>query len=439
MTTVGCRAALLLPLSVPPMTAVTPGSERRTSRAAATSGPTDQLTEPTDAGRPGAPIESATCAAVVQPWMRAAPSSTNVLPVLTPPTTRPCIAPGSPPMTDGAALLSTINGSSRTSSATRHRSIAAGLGPASTSRPACGAVRTTTATPTPTSHTASCQSAGGHRMTETRAATTPPEATTAAVANASARARVDSATRRRYATPASKTTPATNTNAAAPRHPSGQVTADPGTPAKLRATKTSHEHGTPAARAPHCAAAVDSGAIQAVITPRIVAGATAGSASKFAGMDDKLTRPEIAAISGAHARVAAVGTASASASHPGRRRAIRRRSGGATTSSDAVATTDNAKPALIASAGSIKIRHNAAAHNAGKARRRRPVASASTATSPIAAARSTLACGRATITKAMIATAPTHACMRSPARHQRASTSTAPRTIATFAPETATM
>jgi hypothetical protein len=381
--------------------------------------------------------------AVVQPWMRAEPSAMNVPPVLTPRTTRPRIAPGRPPITEGTALVKTITASSRTSSASKHRSTAGGLGPASTSSPACAPVRTATAVPTPTSQTASCQSAGGQRTAEPRAATTPPKTTTQVNTTASIREGTDRGTNRRpyrrCTATASTTAAATAMKAAAPRQPSGQLSAAPGTRAKLRATKTSHEHGTPAARPIHCAAVDDSGATHAVSTPRIVAGPTAGSASKFAGMDDMLTRPEIEAINGAHAIVAAVGTANASANHPGTRRAIRSRSGGATTSSDAVATTDKAKPALIDNEGSMNIRHNTAAHNAGNARRRRPVAKASTATSPIAAARSTLACGRATITNAAIASAPMQAWVRNPARHQRASTSTAPRTIATFAPETATM
>ena len=57
----------------------------------------------------------------------------------------------------------------------------------------------------------------------------------------------------------------------------------------------------------------------------------------------------------------------------------------------------------------------------------------------MAAARSTLACGRATTTKATTVSAPVRACARSPAPAQRATARATPSMIATFAPETATM
>ena len=192
-------------------------------------------------------------------------------------------------------------------------------------------------------------------------------------------------------------------------------------------------------RAIPCAAVIDTGATAAVMTPSTVAGATAGSARRLAGIEAKLTCPEIEAINGAQARVAAVGTARASASQPGTRRAMRARNRGANTSSEPVAATDSAKPTLRDNVGSTKIRHSTAAHNAGSARRRRPVARASTATRPIAAARRTLACGRATITNPTIVSAPVSACARRPTPAHRATTSAAPKTMATFAPDTATM
>ncbi len=71
-------------------------------------------------------------------------------------------------------------------------------------------------------------------------------------------------------------------------HPSRQGNAAPGRRENVRATNTNHQHGMPARRATNCAAPIDSGAIAAASTPRIVAGATAGSASKFAGIDAKL-------------------------------------------------------------------------------------------------------------------------------------------------------
>jgi len=142
-------------------------------------------------------------------------------------------------------------------------------------------------------------------------------------------------------------------NSTAPAEPLGQATAAPGNRAKVRATRTSHEHGTPPARAITCAAGIETGAIVAVTTPRTVAGATAGSASRFAGIEARLTFPEIEAMSGAHASVAAVGTASASASQSGRCAAIRVRSRGANTSNEPVAATDKANPTLRDKVGSM--------------------------------------------------------------------------------------
>ena len=242
---------------------------------------------------------------------------------------------------------------------------------------------------------------------------------------------------RRYLSTTATTTAASinPSSSNAPADPLGQRTAAPGIRANVRATKTSQAHGTPPARAITWATGIDSGATAAVMTPRTVAGATAGSASRFAGIDARLICPEIDAMSGAQASVAAVGTASASASQPGTRRAMRARNRGANTSSDAVAATDNANPTLRDSVGSMKIRHSTAAHNAGKARRRRPVARASTATRPIAAARKTLAWGRATMTNPTIVSTPISAWARRPTPTHRATTSAAPKTIATFAPE----
>jgi hypothetical protein len=139
----------------------------------------------------------------------------------------------------------------------------------------------------------------------------------------------------------------------APEAPSRHGTAAPGKAAKVRATSTNHAHGRPATRATNCAAPIDTCARPAVTTPRIVAGATAGSASRFAGIDARLICPEIDAISGAHASVAAVGTASASASQHGSRVAIQVRSGGASNNKAPVATTESANPTLRASVGSM--------------------------------------------------------------------------------------
>jgi hypothetical protein len=77
------------------------------------------------------------------------------------------------------------------------------------------------------------------------------------------------------------------------------------------------------------------------------------------------------------------------------------------------------------------------ADSAGTGGRDRPATSASSPSPPIAAARRTLGDGRARITKPTRATAHAAPASRGPARHHRATSSTAPTTIATFAPETA--
>src|SRR4029079_11890026 len=88
-------------------------------------------------------------------------------------------------------------------------------------------------------------------------------------------------------------------------------------------------------------------------TPSPVAGATAGTASRFAATVTRLTPPLSPAITGAVATQAAAGTTSASAIPGG---TPRRRSPpahpGATRTSAAVASTESPKPGSTASAGS---------------------------------------------------------------------------------------
>ena len=87
--------------------------------------------------------------------------------------------------------------------------------------------------------------------------------------------------------------------------------------------------------------------------------------------------------------------------------------------------------------GSSTSSRTAPAARAGTAARARPVASATNPSAPVAAARSTLGDGRTRITNPTSETAQRTAVATGPARHQRATRTTTPRIIATFAPQTA--
>lgn len=148
-------------------------------------------------------------------------------------------------------------------------------------------------------------------------------------------------------------------------------------------------------------------------------------------------------MTGPQASWAAAGTASASADQLGAQRGSQRsscsRHDGASRSSPAVASVDSAKPADAASSGATSSRTRTAAHSAGRACLRDPVARATRPMVPMTAARRTLGDGRASTTKATRASAETGARQRSPTRSQPHRTRAAARMKATFVPLTATM
>lgn len=164
----------------------------------------------------------------------------------------------------------------------------------------------------------------------------------------------------------------------------------------------------------------------------------AGTASRLAGTATRLTVPEMPATTGPQASCAAAGTASASArpgGTPRRRSPSRQR--GASNNRPPVASTESAKPGSPASSGSTRTSTVTAAANAGSAARGRPAASAASPIAPIVAARTTLGDGRTRMTKPTSATPHSPAASHGPARAHRASSNTAPTTIATLLPETA--
>ncbi len=312
----------------------------------------------------------------------------------------------------------------------RQWSTATGSGPASISTAVCAAAGSTIASPWPMSHATMTQPGGGQPEMMARtgiwisAATTAPTASSRQIPERQARKAI-----------VAKTT----SSASPPATPPGQPRLAPSRPPRRSATRTSQRHGHPASHASTRAPPSHTGAIAAATNPNTVAGATAGSASTFAGMATRLTRPEIAAMTGAVTACAAAATAIASATPIG---TCQRRSWaahpGAISNSAPVARADMAKPALVHSVGSQINNASTVADSAGTACLGRPAASEPRAIPAINAARSTLGEGRATTTKATSTSAPSapHTHGRAPAR--RSASKTMPSTIEQFVPLTAT-
>jgi hypothetical protein len=224
----------------------------------------------------------------------------------------------------------------------------------------------------------------------------------------------------------------------APPVPAGHRAAASGIAAARSPTSTSQRTAQPASQTSPSATGGQATPTSAAASPRTVAGATAGAASRLAGRETRLTVPDSPAISGAVAMPAAALTASASAIHCGhpRQRSPRDHPGASRTMA-AVASTERANPASRASPGSTRSRTQTVAASAGTAARERPVASAMSATAPIAAARSTLALGPARTTNPSSARPATPAWARRSSARRRKGHSTPATTMATFAPDTA--
>ncbi len=150
-----------------------------------------------------------------------------------------------------------------------------------------------------------------------------------------------------------------------------------------------------------------------------------------------LTCPEIAATTGVQTTWAASGTAIASASGRGIQLANESRQIGASSRMPPVASTDKQKPTERANHGSASTKAMTARHSARMPLARPPAVNPTMATTPMAAARSTLGCGLATRTKNTTASTPTTVSQRPRTRHHRATSMTKPSTRVTLAPETA--
>ncbi len=237
--------------------------------------------------------------------------------------------------------------------------------------------------------------------------------------------------------PASASTTVSRVNTASDEAPVPQSTAAVGRSAPRRATSTIHATQSEASVPSRSPAQGQASPTSPPARPSTVAGPTAGATARFATTATMLTCPEIAATSGVHASWAVAGTAIASASHRGSHRHIASRQPGANSRIPAVATTDNAKPTLVASPGSTSNRATTAAPSVRAPRSRPSVPIASSPTVPMAAARTTLGSVRASSTNPTMPTAPSAYSQRPRAPHHRPSTSRKPTTRVRLVPETA--
>ncbi|CNV98174.1 Uncharacterised protein [Mycobacterium tuberculosis] len=185
-----------------------------------------------------------------------------------------------------------------------------------------------------------------------------------------------------------------------------------------------------------CAPAGHGTTSTAATLPSTVIGAITAATARLATTATRLTRPEMAATSGAVTSCAAAATARASASTFGHPRSTKRRDQtGAMTTSAPVAATDSAKPMSTARWGAAASKTSTLPDKAGIACRRRADSIPTRAMAPITAARNTLAVGCTRMTNATNATAAHTTAARGPIN--RAETSAAAHTIVTLAPETA--
>ena len=288
----------------------------------------------------------------------------------------------------------------------------------------------TNASPWPTSHATRTHPVGGQLDTTARTGICTTAATTATDIS-TFRGPGRRANQRKINVAASKENP--------PNAPLGHGNVAPCRLPKKSATHTNQRHGQPASCASSAPSPRQKGAVIAAPKPSSVVTATTGSASMFAGIATILTRPEIAATTGAVTTWAAAATASDSAIKGGTRR--RRKAPaqpGAMSSNAAVASTDIAKPASTANCGRQSSNPSTAAESIGTPSRRRPLASAASAIAAMTAARTTLGDGRATTTNASKTTKPIAAHVAGPAPRRRNPSRTAPTTIEQFVPLTAT-
>ena len=292
-----------------------------------------------------------------------------------------------------------------------------------------GPTRSTNPSPCPTSQTTSSQSPGGQPKDPTGRRTTSASSRTA---------RTIAIGRARILCNPTTSTRQSRVSTATPTTVAGQALAAPGRSAPSCAMRMIHRAGHPASHPASRAKSALSSATPAAPKPRIVAGPTAGPASRLAPTATSETSPDNHATTGVHAICAASGQEIASANRTGIHTASASRHPGPSSTIPAVASTDRAKPADRASDVSSNSSAITAKERLRTARRfPPPPVMAASATRPIAAARSTLGCGRASTTNTTTITSPTTVKPRARTPSSLASGRTKARSSVRLVPDTA--
>ena len=290
------------------------------------------------------------------------------------------------------------------------------------------AMRSSVASPCPTSQLTACQRSGGHpglgglfSEAAIRTSSNP---------NATTRRFMISVPNTSMATLASVTTVMDHGVA-------GQAISAPGRAAPTCAAQRIHCAHQPASHPVKAAAPGAMTPSPAVANPNTVAGPTAGPVMAFVASPTTLTRSEIVVTTGWVANCAASGTAHSSASQRGAH-AMASTQRRANTMIPALASTDRVNPMDRLSHGSTS--SSPVMATARCLSPRTVVAwepTASRATVPIAAARRTLGSVRHRAMNTTTATAPTRSSHRPRTPHQRAPTMQNAARIDRFAPDTA--
>ena len=175
----------------------------------------------------------------------------------------------------------------------------------------------------------------------------------------------------------------------------------------------------------------------AAANPSTVAGPTRGPARALVTTPTTLTCPDTAATTGSVARCAASGTATDSAAARGSQPASRSAQRPAHQTMPALASTERVKPSDRPRNGSRRTSTSTATPRCRRPRRRPPVPRAASATSPMAAARSTLGSVRHNATNTATPASPTPRSHQPRTPSQRAASSKNASSSVRFAPETA--
>ena len=359
----------------------------------------------------------------------AAPSGGSRRPVVSSSSTSSAPStPASPPTWSAWKCVRTSVGTSSTSSRSRHPRIGPGSGPVSTTSARPSPALSTRLSPCPTSHATSTQPSGGQPGLGSGLSTTSAIATTQhAVRPRLARTQPDHQ-------PAS-THSSTRTSSASGR--AAHSTDAVGSRARCTPTSTIQAPLRPPSRPSSAPTGGTRRYTSPPSSPSTVAGATAGAAAMLATTATRLTSPDKPATTGVQASCAARGTATASAAQRGSHRPSRSRNAGARNRIPAVASTDRAKPGDTTSHGSTSSSTTVATPRARAPRARPWRPSDSSATEPIAAARTTLGSGRASTTNPTTPSTPTAVRPRARTPSPRATRSRNPTTSVRFVPDTA--